>query len=209
MFAYCENNPVLFKDSFGNILEIASRQKNPFLNFLEKALILSMLSMLTDDILSFDGTSVSIKTQSDSGRNVTGTNLIREIINSEKTATISYDSSFGRTITCPSPVGLSSDTDNPRASFADNTSMNAIIYLMPSDFNSAKTNYVPGYIIIGHELIHAYEFLMGIATPAEVEARVVGIGPYRNNNYTEDHIRAEHGLEPRYPKKYTEGELEK
>ncbi|WP_225847516.1 M91 family zinc metallopeptidase [Streptomyces sp. HPF1205] len=57
----------------------------------------------------------------------------------------------------------------------------------------------PPFIGLVHELIHAYRNLQGLShrTAAVDEAQVVGFGEHADLEFTENRIRAEHGLPPR------------
>ena len=55
---------------------------------------------------------------------------------------------------------------------------------------------IPAFIALAHELIHAFHFLTGDASPVRLqeEARTVGIGRFKNARISENAIRGEHGL---------------
>ncbi|SEG91380.1 Papain fold toxin 1, glutamine deamidase [Actinacidiphila yanglinensis] len=57
----------------------------------------------------------------------------------------------------------------------------------------------PPFIGLAHELIHAYRNLNGLSHPTAAvdEAQLVGFGEYADLEFTENKIRAEHGLAPR------------
>ncbi len=57
----------------------------------------------------------------------------------------------------------------------------------------------PPYIGLAHELIHAYRNLYGISggTTATDESMVCGFGQYKDEDITENKIRAEHGIDDR------------
>jgi hypothetical protein len=55
-------------------------------------------------------------------------------------------------------------------------------------------NDYPGFIIMAHELIHAYHIMGGTWDGINCEDQAIGLGIYRSAYYTENAIRAEWGL---------------
>ncbi len=203
MFAYCGNNPVLYVDLSGCKLEIASDQKNHFLRIAETAFIYYLLSVLTDDSICLNGTTISISKRANSGLHPVGTDLIRRIIDNENTVTVTISKTSIRTNTSGLSIDKSSQTVKQNRPNISNSGKDCTIKLVSSDFHSKKTGFAPNYVILGHELIHSYHIITGTVISAE-EEQTIGFGPYQQNYFTEDKIRDEHGVGPRY-----RGEIEK
>ncbi len=192
MFAYCGNSPVFCSDHSGTKIEIECDRTSGFLGFcyqvLYKFIILGTLSALTDDTLSLDGNSVIVKETCRNPEHPVSTNLVREIINSNKTAYIStfpveiYGGSFteGTDEYAPgSPCDCKVRFDRTQSS-----SLN----------KQVGANDYPGFIIMAHELIHAYHIMGGTFDGVNREDQAIGLGIYRSAYYTENAIRAEWGL---------------
>jgi hypothetical protein len=84
-----------------------------------------------------------------------------------------------------------------------------VLRFCPEVFKTAEDedqlNDIPAFIILGHELIHAYHSLCGSSDYGEgyhgnkaiEEARTIGLGPWANDPLTENGLRKEWGLRPR------------
>ena len=201
MFSYCNNTPVMFEDTGGNRLEIINNEfdakKDKDGNIIAEEVsiqtIFELLCQLTDDVLYLDGNQVRILAFKEGQRPV-GTALLREIILSGTAFYIKDGGSIG----VPQYQAFSY---NAIGETRDESSF--MVYCRP-----ILTGEYPNPLIhLGHELIHVWRFATipgatdGTMSPRGYtfeEAYTVGLCPWRYNYvYTENMLRAEHGLRPR------------
>ena len=146
LYAYCGNCPVIFVDSSGHDITLPgiTDQEDP--RFIA-------LQQLTDDELTVDFLSgqVSLKQQASEEHMTkpTGTNLIREVLNHPEMVEIITTDGGSRKI----PVGYYDEKN-------DKLYTNIVIEYNPNQKGKVPTVKgmldTPNYIVLGHEIIHAY-----------------------------------------------------
>ena len=124
--------------------------------------------------------------------------------------------SGGRSFASPAQksLGVASDaaSDGKGASVIVGWCQNQVIYTPKVGKTKGVAHYVPPPVTLGHELIHAIHSLSGTRksgrsimidkiSTSEEEAFTVGLGPFKDEKYTENKLRAEYGLPERlsYP----------
>ena len=148
-YAYAAGNPVRYSDPSGLFIVLTGIEDESDERFVA-------LQQLTDDTLKVDFLSghVSIGTQMSDEHVLrpTGTGLLREIIASNQGVEIIFTK--GGSIT--KMIQVTDDCGN--ISYTD-----IVIYYDPNQSGFTQTargeSKTPGYIIMGHELIHAYRGL--------------------------------------------------
>lgn len=200
MFAYCENNPILFVDGSGSKIEIKPTHGG-IQGLIERIIIYCNLCILTNDILSFndDGTLRYIETENTNYPS--GTQLIRDLINSDNLVQISIrDFISAKNATKSSETKWKieyTDFDGSRYHWVQTSTV--LIELNQFDVNHDPDLYTPFYIITGHELVHAWRMVYGDPFHGDIEeAIVIGLSSATVRiPVTENDLRAEHGLMPR------------
>ena len=201
MFAYCGNNPILYVDGSGSKIEIKPIHRG-IQGIIERVIIYLNLCILTNDILSFndDGTLRYIETENTNYPS--GTQLIRDLINSDNPVQISI-----RDFTSAKNANKSSVTtwkeeliDSDRSRPLLRPTSTVIIELNQYDVNHDPGLNTPFYIVVGHELVHAWRMVYGDpdSDDDDEEAIVSGLSFAKVRiPITENDLRAEHGLMPR------------
>ena len=201
MFAYCENNPFLFIDHSGTKIEINPQHKG-IRRFVENVLIFVNLCILTNDILSFndDGSLRYIETEKT--KHPSGTQLIRDLVNCDKTVQISIRDflSANNAIKSSETKWKNEYTDFDGTRYQKVQTSTVLIELNQFDVNHDPDLYTPFYIIVGHELVHAWRMVYGAPFSEKTieESIVCGLSSALGQTpITENDLRAEHGLMPR------------
>lgn len=155
MFAYCNNTPVCSADPMGSKMQIVDDYFTGLEGFVFKmlcrAVIMCCVSMLTDDKLSVKDNNIVITQKNTNPKHPTGTNLVREIIENDNTVEIStwLTGLISGSATEPTDEGSYYAPRNCRIRFDATQSSNL------------GGKMYPGFIIMAHELIHAYHMING------------------------------------------------
>ena len=161
LYVYCQNDPILYSDPAGHVI-ILSGTKN------EKDKILANLQLLTDNVLAYDKNGKVYISEDAERQDVIypeGNALIINLLQSNYVCTIQI-SPAKESATAPDPEN--------RNNAYNGIGCDATIYL--DDSNIQNLTVVPGkgfltptdtplYIVLAHELIHAYRDMKGIAIP--------------------------------------------
>ena len=152
LFAYCENDPVDYIDPSGTTLYIATD------NFIHKNIVLNLLKKISSDSISVDKNG-KVFYKSQVIKYSYGTGLLRALI------------------TCGKVISISSNQNLPSQALPENyaksylTTKNGVVVkyglgsntLVNININdTAVTKNTPLYIILAHELIHAYRNARGM-----------------------------------------------
>ena len=188
MFAYCGNKPVFSEDPSGTKIEIVDDYYSGIIGklfkFLSRVVIFACLDAITDDTLIISGNSIDIKQKNENPTHPVGTNLVREVIESEQT--VSINTFIGAlpwgSVTVPSEYNYGTMPQDCSIHF-DYTQSNTL---------GSQRN--PAYIIMAHELIHAYHIMNGTHNWSFSENQVIGLDVYSSEIYSENSIRTERGL---------------
>ena len=182
LYCYCTDNPLLFRDTTGYILELAGD------NNARKTLI-DTLQKLTSDYLRVEPVLITIPaippmtterketkyrvfyTPGVAGTLPVGTSLIRDIIDDKHVVTLHHGHVSGLTNFTDAGGRLIkndkiSNKKGDNAIIYINTQSNISVYTVDSNNKIEKTR-IPAHIILGHELIHAYHIITGTMTPYE------------------------------------------
>lgn len=165
-YAYCLNNPIAYIDSEGKEAKISGTRA-------ERIAILTVLQALTNDKLAVSRSSGKLSIRSrgtmNKGKNLSvGTNLIRDIINDERTMTIYnhngefYEHDHRR-----------KDATNGKGSDVDvwlNLSENEMKFTTrDSKTGKVKEECINIPIATGHELIHGVRAMNGVAKEGKAQ----------------------------------------
>lgn len=215
-YLYCGNNPVNLVDPTGNVIEMPKESTVD-----QIVSVLWNIQQITNDKLTFnfqDNGTVRISIASKgTGKLVTGTNLVRRLVNSENTVSINVTNKGENYESSESPA----DATNGKGT-------NVMVYFNPN-YNPDITEFDPAggtiynakrpsFIGLTHELIHAdrgmrgiaynnketefHAFTNGLGQPdveeiSKEEAATVGFNHVRWFDASENRIRKEAGLNPR------------
>ncbi len=95
MFAYCNNSPSLTSDHTGKKLEIVDNC-DIISRIANRIRIVFAISILSDDDLVVQGSSVKIRHRNISPAHPVGTELVRRLVDDDNTTTIDFSSSAER-----------------------------------------------------------------------------------------------------------------
>lgn len=185
MFAYCSNKPVNNFDNDGHKIKDGTKIQGG------EGELLGILQQLTDDTLAYEGNQIVIEVEASNVVRNTGTNLVRELITSSSDVTVF--TTHERTL-----AGSITFSGYSRLRNKENDS------LIVLDLNQGPYLQVPNYIILGHELIHAYRFMNGERKASKIgckwarcnmeELLTTGLSYVYRTKYSENQIRSENGL---------------
>ena len=184
LFVYAVNNPIRWIDPSGLIIQLVGSEQEMMAAF-------GALQQLTNDVLFFDFDTgivgfieingVRLQDFSD-GVLEQGTGLVAELINSDEVITVRGWLWGGGGMHMSGRV--SADVVNEVSYAVIDPNTGAVM----RDPNTGEIvrQFVPTSITLGHELIHAWEFINGI--PSNEDAL---IGHTQNYPFTENGLRAE------------------
>lgn len=200
LFAYCENDAVNCVDPSGTTLIICDNKNR----------VLSLLKKISNDSLSVDENGEVSYEINDEPEYVYGTGLVRALIACSKIITIceTNSSKEGSYVYAENYYNSLLLTKNGKVTRYGKGS-NSVVFLNLYDPSKSFKN--PLYIILAHELIHAYRNARGMNIDYNIwsasfqckmiECFVVGLYKERLPalmkhyvKYTENRIRKEHGL---------------
>ena len=165
-YAYCGNNPVNFWDPLGLTISlpgITSEDDERFVN----------LQQLTDDELSVDlETGVVSYAAVENVEREVGTNLVREIVDSEVGCEIIIEASgaFAQPI-----YDIRGNLENIIIKFDPNYSPEQWSYVDGVGFGFRSK---PSFIALGHELVHTIRFIKGVDVDPTLKGKYLG-GPLK------------------------------
>ena len=185
MFAYCNNCPIKYIDSEGTKIKIIDSDPNHRNDLLE------MLNALTDDVLVLDGEILIIE-KVENGRLTTGTALIRDLIAHSEDIRLYIDDNSMNGGYSPDPVSVL------RGDFGNGGYISISRKL-------AEISELPDFIILAHELVHAWRDTNGLRPNRTFLYRyeydreeAYTCGFVAGSKYTENMIRKEHFIAERY-----------
>ena len=149
-YTYCGNNPVRFVDPSGQALQLKDTPEN-------SGVILTNLQLLTNDTLYVENGKVYYTKATGELTFSMGTELIRQIIDHKKTTTIVKKTDYA------SFRSSNADASSPLVilGFAANVTIHLDFGNMISVLTEDGLTSQLRHIELGHELIHALEFMNG------------------------------------------------
>ena len=175
-YAYCINNPLIYIDPTGWIIVLKGDAD-------ERQLLLNTLRKLTDDTIDLHEVEVPIIPpatqyrviimQENEGNLPIGTSLIRKLILNPSALVLNHGYNRGQVnyVTPFRGMYFAGATDGTGTSATINFDTRSRVNVLTIDSNGIiAERRVPDYIILGHEMVHAYHIMTGTMIPPRIRA---------------------------------------